>query len=70
MFVVVVVGFCCCCFVLGCFFFGGGGGGRGGLFLFSCLCDQTGCYAGAVGIRKGGMEQLAKDPLNPDLGAR
>ena len=25
---------------------------------------------GAVGIRKGGMEQLAKDPLNPDLGAR
>ena len=25
---------------------------------------------GAVGIRKGGMEQLAKDPLNTDLGAR
>ena len=25
---------------------------------------------GAVGIRKGGMEQLAEDPLNPDLGAR
>ena len=52
------------------------------LLVLVCNCQHPRCLLshiavtrqvampGAEGIRKGGMEQLAKDPLNPDLGAR